>query len=332
MTTVTAKITAPGLTELDLTGSYTVSAVVPSIGTPYGSLSGANFNAKMLAAGAQVVSLTAGTYTFSNFAQSAEYGCYLPSCKGIVGAGIGSSIIEMVANSSTVTAPTTGTNGYSLMRFGAAGLLLQDFTLQGTAQKNLYNGLRLQGINGAVLRRLKIVAIPGNNHVPPGETFGINSFDCVGQTWDTVEIDGASVGASGFATNSFSGGLTSTNCSAHDLKYSAGAALWEHSGGATFTHFVTERNLTGVSMERTTGTFTFNAPTFGGNSQDFFFGNDQSTACQLVINDPVFTGGQTKVKIAVHALEQGNPNLIKQSNVKVFVGGVDKTSSMVQWV
>jgi len=332
MTTVTAKITAAGLAELDLTAAYTVAPVVSAGGVPYASLAGASFVAKMAAAGAQVVDLPAGVYDFSDFGQSTEYGLYLPSCKGIVGAGP-LTVIEMVPNSSTKTAPTTtgSTNGFSLLRLGAANLLLQDFTLQGTPQKNIYNGLRLQGCIAAVLRRVKIVAIPGSNHFPPGETFGLNSYDCVGQVWDTVEADGAGVGASGLATNSFSGGLVSTDCYAHDWKYSAGVALWEHDGDSTFTRFRTENNLTGVSMERTTGTFTFDQPTFGGNSQDFFFGNDRSPSCELVVNDPIFTGGQTKVKVSVHPLEQNAKNQITRNNVHVLVGGVDKTGSMVQW-
>jgi hypothetical protein len=319
------------------TASATVNLVINSAPTPssvpYGSLRGTDFQSKIAAAGANTVALPAGTFASSDFAQGTGDGAYLPSCTGLVGAAIGSTVIEMSANTSTKTSPTTGTNGYSLLRLEATELLLQDFTLQGTPQQNLYNGLRLHGIAGAVLRRLKVVAIPGNNHLPPGETFAINAYRCSNLTWDTVEVDGGGVGASGFATNSYSGDLTGTDCSSHDNTYSAGVALWQHSGGATFTRFSAQHNRTGASLERCTGTFTFTDCTFGGNTaQDFFFGNDQSSAVDLVINDPVFTGGQTKLRIAIHATEQGNPNLLTRSNVKVMVGGVDRTSSLVTWV
>jgi hypothetical protein len=302
----------------------------PVTPVPYSGLAGTGFAAKAAAAGAQLVALPAGTLIFNDFAEGNAYGAYLPSCKGLIGEGADATIIEMVAGTSTKTSPTTGTNGFSLLRFDTDDLLLSDFTLQGTPQKNLYNGLRLQGIADGVLRRLKIAAIPGNDHQPPGETFGINAYLCSGLTLDTVEVDGAGVGASGIATNSYQGDLTATDCSAHDLKYSAGAALWQHSGGATFTRFSTQRNLTGASLERCTGTFTFADCIFAGNTaQDFFLGNDQSADCHLLITDPIVTG---KLKIAVHATEQGKPNLLTKANVKVLVDGADQTANLVEWV
>lgn len=300
----------------------------------YETLTGSTFSARVNSAStSNKVALPAGTYTFSDFADdnynsTTGFGAEL-KVAGLLGSGIGQSIIEMVANTSTKTAPTSGTNGYTLVRFTQAGVTLDGFTLQGTTQQNLYNGIRVGGAN-PTLSNLKIIAIPGNDKQPPGETFGINLFSGSGGTTTNVEIDGGGVGASAFATNTWSNGHTWKDCYAHDNPYSAGAALWQHSGGASLIRFKSHNNRVGLNLERTTGTITCTDPDFAGNSvYDVFFGNDQSSDCQLVL--AYTTAPAANVTVHIGATEQGAPNLITRSNVKLTVGGVDKTSTYVTW-
>jgi MOSC domain-containing protein YiiM len=301
----------------------------------YSSLSGATFSARVNSAPASnTVSLATSTYSFSDFADTVagvQTGASITG-SGLVGSGIDRSILQMAPASSTKAAsvPTAAgtTNQLYLMAFTKSGLHLDCFTLAGTHQGHLYNGIRLSQVTGAVLSNLKLVGTsPGNSYIPPGETFAINDYRGTNNAYTNVEIDGQGTGATAFGSNSSVGGVW-TDDYAHDHQYSAGIALWQMTGTMTLTRFRSVNNRVGINLERVNGTVNITQPTLMGNTaHDLFIGNDQGST-KINIYDPILSPGQ-KIRIHNAGLEQGNPNLQVLSDIKVYVNGVDSTASMV---
>ena len=307
----------------------------PTPGPTPGPSASYNFNSTIGALPAPTnLTLKNGYYTVSDFAYAGNYGVYSNRIKGIVGAGVTSSVIQMnqMTSSKAGTIPTASgtTNQYDLVRLDGTQKL-SDFTIQGTNQGHLYNGLLLYYSSGSMLSNLKIAAIPGNNHFPPGETFSINDFHGNNNVYNNVEVDGAGVGASGFGLNSSSGG-TWNNSYSHNNKYSIGWAFWQHTNGATINNSNSSNNHSGVNFERATGTYYLNNMTFGGNQDaDISGGQDQSGYFKVIVKDPVLLYGQTKLKVHWFTSEAGVPSKYGKSNIQVIVQGVDKTDSMIQW-
>lgn len=306
--------------------------------TTYDKLTNAAFGTRINSApSGNKVALGSGVYTFKDFAQT---GVGIPTGAnitgaGILGAGVDKTIIEMTPNTSTKagSVPTAigTTNQLYLMLVTKPGVTLDCFTLTGTNQGHLYNGIRISHVSGGTFSNLKLVgAGPGNYNGPPGETFAINDFHGTNNTYKNIEIDGAGTGASGFGPNSTSGG-TWSNSSSHNNKYSAGWAFWEQTNGATITDSTSINNRSGVNLERVTGTVNLTRMTFGGNRTDISGGNDQSSNMQLIITDPVLVG-ETKLTVNWYRKEATGGELIGKKNIKVIVKGVDKTASMIQWV
>lgn len=240
--------------------------------------------------------------------------------------GTGASTTSSTTTTTTTTSTTTTTTAVS------AGVKLDGFTLQATDQGHTYNGLELYYItSGVSVSNVKVVGIPGLTNYPPGETFAINAFHCTTPTFQNVEIDGASVTASGIATNSCTGGTVINTCYAHDLKYSSGIALWEQTGNVSITKFRAINNYGGMSFERCAGSITITAPTFSGSTDhDIYIGNDQNSSV-VTITDPVLDSGK-KLVIRINSTEQSNAQLQKKSDIHVLVGGVDQTSTLVSFV
>lgn len=303
--------------------------------TAYSSLSGSTFSARSNSAPtANTVSLAATTHSFSDFADAVagvQAGASITG-SGLVGSGTDRSIIQMTPNSSTKAAsvPTGAgtTNQLYLMAFTKSGVRLDCFTLAGTNQGHLYNGIRLSQVTGAVMSNLKLIGTsPGNSYIPPGETFAINDYRGTNNTYTNVEIDGQGTGATAFGSNSSTGGVW-TDDYAHDHPYSAGIALWQMSGTMTLTRFKSVNNRVGINLERVNGTVNITQPTLIGNTaHDLFIGNDQGST-KVNIYDPILSPGQ-KIRVHNAGLEQGNPNLQVLSDIKVFVNGVDTTASMI---
>jgi hypothetical protein len=288
-----------------------------------------------------MVSLPEGTFSFSNFSLSSfdsfQYaGFSFTNPAGMIGSGIDRTIVQINANSSdkASVAVANGTNRVSLMISNKAGLKLSCFTLRGTTQPHLYNGLRLSNVRDAKISNLKIVAVPGDSHIPPGETFALNDYRGFNNTYSNIEIDGAGVGASAFGANN-ENSVTTNNTwidnYAHHNPKSAGIALWQMTGTQTITRLNSSYNKTGINLERMNGVVNIHQPTLKGNiSQDFFIGNDRGSA-KINIYDPILDAGK-KVRIYFPLNEQGNPNIQVKSDIKVFVNGVDQTSTMIQWL
>lgn len=280
---------------------------------------------------------TPGIFEFRDFAYSVSgilTGANITS-NSMIGAGIDQTVIQMAARSSTKAAsvPTGSgtTNQLYLMALSKSGLKLGSLTINGTEQGHLYNGIRLIYLTGAKLENLKLIGVaPGNDLIPPGETFAINDYRGTKNSYTNVEIDGKGTGASAFGSNSSSGG-TWTDCYAHHNPYSAGIALWQMTGTMTLTRFMSTNNRTGINLERVNGTVEIIQPTLKGNTaQDFFVGNDKGST-KINIYDPILETGK-KIRIYYPPKEQGYPNLQNKADIKVFVNGVDVSGTMIQYL
>ncbi len=223
------------------------------------------------------------------------------------------------------------TNQLYLMSVTGASPALSGFTLQGTDQGHLYNGLRVGQATNARIHDVTVAAIPGNNDIPPGETFGINDWRSSGSVYTNVEVDGSGrLGGSGFATNS-SSNVTVQHGYFHDMRAN-GTAFWQ-TNGVTLDDVTVQNNVTGLNFERTTGSITVNRPTFSGNNQDVYLASDQGSG-DLVITDPTFgnTYSGHKINIQVPKTYRGVANHFNRSSVRVIIGGVDRTADVVHWV
>jgi len=317
----------------------------------YQDLAGATFDARWNAAGSNYLSLGTGTFAFSDFnANSSNFGADSGTSTGILGSGVAYTTIQMNANTSTKasTADSGSTNPYYLLDLNHVnGGKFDGFLLQGTSQGHDYNGLRSDYASGVTFSNLKISAVPGSSPSPPGETFYINVYGSssnpfTNPVFDTIEFDGQWAAASTGATNggvtdstsALNGTLTYNRVYAHELKYGKAYAGWQTFGGGTFTECFCVNTAFGYGFEECGGTFTFNNCTFGGNITDLHLGNSHAARTKIVINDPILLAGQTKIKAYIPPTYAGNGggagNAQSASDITIYVGGVDKTSTMLQ--
>jgi hypothetical protein len=277
------------------------------------------------------VKLATGTYSFADF--QPRVGLVLGG-RSLTGAGRSSTVVQMNAYSSTrrssVPTATGSSNPLNLVQ-ATGSPRLSNFTLQGTPQGHLYNGLQLYSTSGATVSSVKIDAIPGNAHVPPGETFGLNDLRTSSSQYTDLEIDGAGVGASGFAAN-MSKNVSVTRGYFHDNPYSAGLTLYRTTN-ATLTDVRSIGNHMGLNFEQDSGTINVVRPNLQISSAnggfDFFIGG-YTTAAKVNIYDPVLPAGK-KLRILLKPTYGGKPNAQKRSDVHVYVNGVDRTSTLVTW-
>lgn len=322
-------------------------------------LAGATLEAQLQAAPVgNFVSFGAGSFTWSNFTtvfNGVRVGTGTTR-KGIIGTGIGSTVLRMNVGSSTRAAevPTAGgtTNQLYLLYFEQDGLLLECFDVQGTNQGHLYNGIRLHGVTGAQIRNIRMRGTsPGNNFVPPGETFALNDFSGGGNVYTNCEIDGredgatgAGTGATAFGANSYNG-MTYIDCRAKYNPFSGAWAIWQGIGTTWIINGDSHHNRTAFNIERVGREAALGAgneaivhivnPKFGvieGFGQDIFLGNDQGSADIHIYDPQWYTSGEGRdggsgrgsvgeIRIFFPSLEQGNPNLQLQNDVHVWVGG-----------
>lgn len=281
------------------------------------------------------------TYTFSDFTVFKEehwVGAVLPR-GGLTGQGEANSIVRMDPMTSTKAGEVPPRDSGEvnpmdmLMLSGTAGSMasptFSGFTLHGTPQGHVYNGLRTNYTRGARFSHVKVVAVPGDYYINPGETFGINDWQGHGNTYTDIEVDGAGVGASAIALNSSEDPVV-TRAYLHDNPYSAGVAAWQ-TRNVTLTDVRTIGNRTGLNFERVSGSVVLTRPTILGNpEQDLFIGSDWGSAT-YTITDPVLAAG-AKLRIRLPATELGSPNKQRREDIKVIVNGADVTATLVQWL
>jgi hypothetical protein len=208
--------------------------------------------------------------------------------------------------------------------------VLSGFTLQGTDQGHLYNGLRMHRTVDARVTGVRVALIPGDDDVPPGETFGINDYRTTGSVYRRIDVDGSGVGASGFATNS-SRDVTVADSSFHDQHAAHGATFWQ-TDTVTLTDVRAEDDAgAGLNFERDSGLVTITRPLLDGNRvADLRIASDRGSA-RFRIVDPVLRPGQ-RLTIDLPAVYNGAPNRQRREDVEVLVGGADRTAQLVQWV
>lgn len=97
------------------------------------TLAGANLNAKINSApSGDLVSIGPGTFSFADFKNGTDG---LALNRGVVGSGPKATILQMTADSATVSDPTTGENPLDLISVTVpTGLKMDGFLLQGTNQ------------------------------------------------------------------------------------------------------------------------------------------------------------------------------------------------------
>ena len=250
------------------------------------------------------------------------------------GAGMEATTIRMNPHTSTKAGmiPTAhmSTNPLSLVT-ATGSPTLSDFTLAGSDQGHLYNGLRIQKTTNARISNVRIVGIPGDSASPPGETFMLNDYGSNGNVYSNIVLDGQNVSAAGFGVNS-SDNLTINGLTSINNRHSSAITFWQ-SGNVVMNDFNADGNHKPINMEQNHGWFVFNRPRFGSSAT----GMDLSTfstiaSTPVTINDPILAPGQ-RIIIQPYqgANANGGPNKQLKSDIRVYVGGVDKTDELVDW-
>lgn len=306
--------------------TYGAQQPTPSVGT-------ASFRSALSQAKAgQPLALGTGTYALKDFGNDL-FGVNMPaSVTGIAGQGIDRTFIEMTPHTSThakdVPTKDWATNQLSLLQVSGSPNL-HDFTLRATEQGHLYNGLRISHTTHARVTNVKVTGVPGNQDIPPGETFGINDFHGQGSVYKNVEVDGMGVGASGFATNS-SSDITVDHGYFHGSGVAHGATFWQ-TRNVTITDTTSVDNKDcGFNFERVSGTVNIVRPVMRNNKlADIRVVSDQASA-KVTIVDPVFTGPKLRIKLSKTYM--GKPSAQRKEDIRVIIHGVDRTNDVVQWI
>ena len=280
----------------------------------------------------RVIALATGTYDWNDFGSNLTGLDASASTAGFQGAGVDRTVLQMAPRTSTkagsVPKALGTTNQLSLMRVTGSPVL-SDFTLRGTDQGHLYNGLRVHQTADAKVTDVKVTSVPGDFDSPPGETFGINDFRTHGSVYRDVEVDGAKVGGAGFGTNN-SSDVTVSGSSFHDSGYSHGATFWQTRNVTVEDTSATNNFRAGFNFERVTGDVRLQGTTTRGNKlADIRIGNDQGSAKYTIV-DPHYSG--SKLRIMLTPTYMGRANLQKRSDIRVIVNGVDRTDQVVEWV
>lgn len=326
--------------------------------TRWQDATGADFQTKLGTVGTNALSLQVGTtYDISDFTQGGGVFGVLSDrgATGLLGAGAQSTIVELAPNSMTGTAPSTGTNSFSVVTFNHVDSPVVDgWTLRGTTQKSLYNGLRFQYCDNPTVRNMLVTNIPGNFTSPPGETFFINHYNASGGTFDTIECDGSNGSPSDpskwgsaamLGTNTTTGKIVINRLYAHEAKWSKSWAGWQGVGGGQMNEIWTINTYYGIGFEEMSGTYYLDDCVWGGNVVDIHLGHSSvyngGSPARLIIRNPVLLGGKTKVVVFIPPSYTGGQagatgtNTQQASDVQILTGSdaagwTDVTSSMLQ--
>lgn len=293
------------------------------------------------------VSFQPGTFEFSDFTGGVtDYGFLAwqtatAGPKGLRGSGPGATVFQMRPGSSTravdvppqSTFATGGTNPLYLLR-ADAGTVLSGFSLLGTDQGHLYNGLNLYEGAGATVTDVRVKGIPGDNSANPGETFAVNMYRGTNTRLERVEVDGRNaagtkVAASGVGVN-FGTGNTITDLYVHDLAHGHGVAAYTTANLALVRPRV-ENSYRGLNFERVTGTVTITQPTLRGQLEPngspaphIAIASDTGSA-SYTITDPVHDGAKLRVSVTGFG---GNARTQDPAAVKLIVAGVERPDLM----
>jgi len=315
--------------------------------TPYESLAyqgSVEATANSLSSPSQL-SFLSGTFPFVNFDSNSYGALFWINVLGLRGSGVGQTVFQMQPYSSTkaglVPAQSTGsTNQLTLVRTGSSDQsvgrspILSDFSLLGTSQGHLYNGLNIYCAVNAQVTDVKIKGIPGDSSANPGETFSLNNYKSNATTVTRLEIDGTDangtrIGASGVGVNSTLG-FTISDSSIHDLQYGYGITCWDCTGTISYTRVRSNRNMLPFNFEQCVATVNITASDFTGGRAVTTDGTNpvhmivdgNKGSSRVTVIDPVFDGA--KFTVCIHSTyPYGGPaNAQRASDIALVVGGV----------
>jgi hypothetical protein len=284
----------------------------------------AAFEAAVAASGGSAVRLGATTVGFSDFLPNdttIDGGELGSPAAGLIGAGEGSTTIEVLAGSSSrehdIPSTFPNTNQLDVLKVAGSASVLHGFTVRGTGQGHLYNGVRVSRVDGLDASDLRVVGIPGDDKQPPGETFGINDFMTVGSHWSHIEVDGAGVGGSGFATNS-SRDVTICDTVSKRNAAAMGFAFWQTDGIACVDCTAEDNGFSGFNFERVSGNVTLVRPVARGNRYGMRIASDRGSATYTIV-DPSLVDGRWTVTLPKRWY--GTANRQKASDITLIVHG-----------
>lgn len=283
----------------------------------------------------QPAQLGAGTYAFDDFRPTpvgATGAFVMNAASGLAGAGVDRTVIQMKPGSSTHAkdVPTEAfvSNPLSLMRFNGGSPQLHDFTLRGTSQGHMYGGMVLAYVQQARVNNVKVTGIPGNDGIPPGETFSIADYRSQGSVYRNIEIDGQGIAGSCFGGNRATD-LTIEHGYFHGSGSASGVAIWRCHNVNLTDCTASNNKLVGFNFECASGVVNVVRPVMHNNRYDMAIVSDEGSAVYNII-DPVFDG--PKLRIHQGPKYMGKPNLQRREDIHVYINGVDRTADVVQWV
>jgi hypothetical protein len=347
ISTLTQQITALNAQIAELKAQIPASPVRPSgpgiipfEGLPNaGSISA---TANQVAKGQQV-SFLPGTFEFVDFAPNG-YGClFWVNVSGVRGSGVDKTVFRMKPNTSTAAGkvPAQGppggdlTNPLWLMRVGGApnpplAVQLSGFTLEGTPEGHLYNGLQLYWASGSALNDIKIKGIAGNNGANPGETFGIGTYHGSNLTFKHVEIDGTDstgkvVAASHLGLN-FSSEVTVEDSWFHHAAFGSGITAYQDTGSHVYTRVRSSDNRAGFNFEQcSNGTVTLNNVEISNTPLAHIIADSSLGSLKFVITDPILEGkpasATNKLRFTNH-LDYWGKKQLQLRDATLIVNGV----------
>ena len=290
----------------------------------YASLPGDTFAEREARAAGRVLQLGKGALSLRNFTpHAATYdGAVLGvGGGGLVGAGIGRTTVRLAAHSSTrrgtVPKRFPDTNQLNVLRVTSPAAVLRGFTLRATPQGHLYNGLRVERVKNLRADHVRVQGIPGNEHQPPGETFGINDFKTTGSRWSHIRVDGKGVGASGFGVNS-SKDIRICDAVSKNNTVAMGFAFWQSSGIRCTDCRARNNGFAGFNFERTTGTVVLTRPDARGNTYDMRIASDRSSATFRIVDPKLHRGTWT---VWMPKRWYGTTNKQRRADVTLIVHG-----------
>jgi hypothetical protein len=301
----------------------------------------------------QQVSYLPGVYEFVDFAANGYACLWWVNVAGVRGSGIDKTVFQMRPNTSTAAGkvpaqpapgpnPPEGTNPLWLARVGGGGtsayppraVILSDFTLNGTQQGHLYNGLQLFYADGTLVQRVKVKGIPAKGSANPDETFGIGFYHGTNITIDSCEVDGRDangnrVGSSAIGLN-FTDQITVKNTYLHDGGWGAGITSYQGKS-VTYTDVRVENQFAGLNFERSLGgTAVITRPVIANTPAGHIIMDSDLGNTVTTIYDPILEGKPcsptNKLRFLVHSDYWGLPQKQLWSSIKLIINGVDRTA------
>ena len=290
----------------------------------YSSLAGGSFTRAVATVRGRAVRIGTATVAFDDFTAAGgtiDGGVLGGQASGLIGAGPAKTVLEVAARTSThagdIPAAFPDTNQLSVLRVGGTRTVLRDFTIQGTDQGHLYNGLRVDHARDLRASWIRVVAIPGDAAAPPGETFGVNDYRTTGSQWSHVTVEGDGVGASGFGVNDSTDIRICDTSSEHNAS-GMGFAFWQSSGITCVDCRAIGNGRAGFNFERVTGSNRLVRPVATGNAYGVRISNDLGSG-RFTIVDPPLTDGHFTVTLPWRY--NGAPNRQRTKDITLIVDG-----------